>query len=118
LRPPAETRKSPSNFSNCPPVSDWALTVVFYAVVHYGRAFTVAHGAKATTSHKAFDSQFFQASGDKQRYYDYRTLKDASEAARYDCIDWTVDEVRRMRDKHLTPFKAFVMADPEVAKVK
>lgn len=100
-----------------PPAFDWAVTVVYYAAVHYGRAFLAANGGKATTSHRMFDSQFIGAGGDQKQYNNYRTLKDTSESSRYDCVEFDRHDVDKMINDHMVPFRDYCLANPKLASV-
>ncbi len=83
----------------------WGVSGLFYAAVHYGRAFLQSQGAPAITSHPGFETHFLRFSGDQGLYNLYRTLKDESERARYDCAKYTKDEVLALKQKYLTPFR-------------
>lgn len=84
----------------------WAATALFYAAVHYGRAFLVASGAKTITTHVGFDSYFSKYWKKPPDIFPlYRRLKDDSEAGRYDCVAYSEVEVEMLRDSCLVPFR-------------
>jgi len=84
--------------------ADWGVTAVFYAAVHYGRAF-VAGKSAAVTTHQHFQSTFVRLTNDHLAYGYYRALQTESESARYDCkkFDWA--DVDALRTANLIPFK-------------
>ena len=61
--------------------ADWAVTVLFYAAVHYGRALLAHHGCPTITSHGTFGAEFHQLTQNRRLYGMYRWLKDESEHA-------------------------------------
>ena len=83
----------------------WAVTTVFYAAVHYGRAFLRSKNAAVITSHPGFETHFLRVSRDQSLYNLYRRLKDESERARYDCARYNKTEVNELKQKYLTPFR-------------
>jgi hypothetical protein len=83
----------------------WALTSIFYAAVHYGRAFLRFKRGPAITSHPGFETHFLRISRDQSLYNLYRRLKDESERARYDCAQYTKNEVGDLKQKYLVPFR-------------
>jgi hypothetical protein len=62
---------------------DWAVTMLFYSALHYVDAF-LAGKHKHPRDHEARDSEVENNGSLTDIYRDYRTLKDKSEAARYD----------------------------------
>jgi len=88
----AEQVKANGNFL------EWAVTALFYAAVHYGRAFISAKGGPAMTSHRGFETHFVRIGGDQGLYATYRELKDESERARYDCVQYTSAEMGRIEN--------------------
>ena len=87
----------------------WAVTSVYYAAVHYGRAYLTANGGPTITSHPGFESHFIRISGDQKLYDLYRRLKDESERARYDCVTYNQTEVEELRQKYFLPFRNAVV---------
>jgi uncharacterized protein (UPF0332 family) len=89
----------------------WAVSVLYYAAVHYGRAFLVASGAKTITTHIGFETYFGRHWKKPPDIFPlYRRLKDDSEAARYDCIAYSAAEVQKLKDVCLVPFRDAVCA--------
>jgi len=84
----------------------WAVTALFYSVVHLSRAFMSRHGAPAITSHKSFETEFLRFARDRSLYKLYRRMKDESEAARYDCRAYTVTDVQMLKKNVFEPCKA------------
>lgn len=83
----------------------WAVTSVFYAAVHYGRAFLRAQGGPAITSHPGFETHFVRLARDQSLYNLYRRLKDESERARYDCANYNKIDIDELKRKYLIPFR-------------
>ena len=83
----------------------WAVTALFYAAVHYGRAYLRAKSPTVITTHPHFHSEFLRTSGDSRLYGLYRRLKDESERARYDCVPYGADDVAALQAKTLEPFR-------------
>jgi hypothetical protein len=90
---------------NEPRYLGWAVTSIFYAAVHYGRAFLRARSGPAITSHPGFETHFLRFSRDPSLYSLYRRLKDESERARYDCATYSSSEVDELKQKYLIPFR-------------
>ena len=97
----------------------WAVTTLFYAAVHYGRAYLVFHAASSATTattittHPGFESAFvnrWPVPPNLDIFPNYRRLKDHSERARYDCIAYTAKDIEDLRDNHLVPFRNAVKA--------
>jgi hypothetical protein len=86
----------------------WAVVSLFYAAVHYGRAFLRSYNAPAITSHPGFETHFLRVSSNQAAYNLYRRLKDESERARYDCCSYTQDEVLELKNRYLIPFRAIL----------
>ena len=86
----------------------WAITAIFYAAVHYGRAVAVTEEVEIT-SHIGFAEFFARDLGHQDLYRHYRTMKDLSEKARYDCQPFSEDEVRELAASHLAPFRDAVL---------
>jgi len=89
----------------------WAVTALFYSVVHYGRAFIAAKGTPTITTHGGFESFFRRSWTPPPDLFPlYRRLKDHSERGRYECISYTDVEVRDLRDNQLRPFRDAIKA--------
>ena len=89
--------------------AEWAVTALFYAVVHYGRALLSAKGSRWITTHQGFESEFLRAVQDRRLFNHYRRLKDESEHARYDCVAYTKQEALDFETKFLEPFRDAVV---------
>jgi len=86
-------------------LADWAVTMLFYAAVHFARAYVLSKGTAIITSHLGFDSLFFRSGGDPNLHKLYRRLKDESEAARYDCRRYRQEDVLKLRTSFYEPLK-------------
>lgn len=89
----------------------WAVTALFYSVVHYGRAFVAAQGNPITiTTHGGFETHFKRAwRPPPDLFLFYRRLKDDSERARYECVAYTAADVTKLRDNQMRPFRDAVI---------
>ena len=85
--------------------ADWGITVLFYAAVHYGRAF-LAGKSNPVTTHQHFQSVFVRVTSDLIEYGYYRSLQTESEASRYDCGKYDWADVDTLNTANLVPFKA------------
>lgn len=83
----------------------WAVSSVFYAAVHYGRAFLQANNAPAITSHPGFETHFLRVSRNQSLYNLYRRLKDENERARYDCASYRKTDISDLKQRFLIPFR-------------
>ena len=105
--PIAQARKNEKftdSIGALPDFADWGATALFYAAVHYGRAFLAGRSA-AVTTHQHFQSTFMRVANDMLAYGYYRTLQTESEAARYECKKYDWNDVEVLRDVNLVPFK-------------
>lgn len=95
------------------PYLDWAVTVLFYAALHYIRALAARHHFTNISNYADLDRVFervpvFRRS--PELYVDYRQLKDDSRAARYDVRQFLPQEVTELRDDELRRIRVFVLA--------
>jgi hypothetical protein len=95
------------------PYLDWAVTVIFYAALHYIRALAARHHFMNISRYGDLDRAFerilvFRL--DPNLYSDYRQLKDDSRAARYDMRGFSTEEVADLRDEELYRIRQFVLA--------
>jgi hypothetical protein len=90
----------------------WAVSSIFYAAVHYGRAFMRSQNGPVITSHRGFETHFLRHTRDQALYNLYRRMKDESERARYDCARYNKSDVADLRDKYLAPFRKGLQARP------
>ena len=89
----------------------WAATLIFYSAVHYGRAFVAANRPMNIRTRSGFDSIFRRAwTASSIVFPHYQVLKVNYERARYDCAEYTVAEVLKLRDDHLRPFRDAILA--------
>ena len=89
----------------------WAVTVLFYTVVHYGRAFLAASGTPDFSTHRGFESLFRQSwQGSPQVISHYLRLKDHSASARYECVSYNERQVRTLKDREMVPFRDAIKA--------
>ena len=85
----------------------WAVVVVFYIAVHYGRALTSVAGLQIR-HHGHFETEFLRTFKDIKCYEHIRLLKDYSEAARYDNRTFSWQEVKKLYDGRLKDFKSCI----------
>jgi uncharacterized protein (UPF0332 family) len=97
--------------SNDPASIVWAVTLFYYTAAHYGRAYLVSKNTSTITSHSGFES-YFRRAWPKPPTLDvfplYQSLKYNSERARYDCVNYTEQEVRQLRDDKFNPLRAAI----------
>lgn len=92
---------------------DWAVTIIFYAALHYLRALFAYHHvtniARYGDMDKAFD-RILLLKRHPEIYSDYRQLKDDSREARYNIWRPSLGEVIDFRDGELQRIRDFVLA--------
>jgi|SRR5437588_7144302 len=66
-------------------VIEWAITIKFYAALHYVQAYFVSRTGRAPVSHEHRSTAILRDPMISGAYDDYRELKDISREARYDC---------------------------------
>ena len=86
-----------------PVCADWAITILFYAALHYIDAFLAGKNLHPL-NHDARDKQVEQNGSLTDIYDDYRRLKDLSRAARYEIACY--------------PPEAVEMANGRLARIK
>lgn len=95
------------------PFLDWAVTIAFYAAVHYIRCLAAQEGFASVHT---YDQETFLFSALKplklrgDLYNDYRQLKDDSRSSRYDCWHPKTKEVEDLRDGELKRIRDFVVS--------
>ena len=96
------------------PYLDWAVTIIFYAALHYLRAlfahYQLTNIARYGDMDKAFD-RIQLLKRHPEIYNDYRQLKDDSREARYNMWRPTLAEVVEFRDGELQRIREFVLAN-------
>ena len=95
------------------PYLDWAVTVIFYAALHYIRALAARHQFMNISRYGELDRVFERLPvfrHNRAVYVDYRQLKDDSRAARYDMGVFSSQEVAGLRDEELLRIRQFVLA--------
>ena len=71
---------------------DWAVTMIFYAALHYVDAFLAGKNLHPL-NHKQRDEEIEKNGSLSSIYPDYRRLKDFSRAARYDIPNFSKDKI-------------------------
>lgn len=95
------------------PYLDWAVTVIFYAALHYIRALAAKHQFMNISRYGDLDRVFERVPvfrRNPELYVDYRQLKDDSRATRYDMRAFSFEEVGDLRDEELYRIRQFVLA--------
>lgn len=77
-----------------PEYHDWALTVLFYAALHYVDAFL---SPRDPPNHWERNKLFAATPALRALWPKYRRLQDRSQDARYECYDPTREELARVR---------------------
>ncbi|MGH7427813.1 MAG: hypothetical protein ACREJ4_05585 [Candidatus Methylomirabilaceae bacterium] len=75
--------------------SDWAMTTIFYAALHYIDAFLATIGLVDPGGHSVRDDQFHRTSELQPIARNYFRLKNRSKNARYYCGTFEEAELRR-----------------------
>lgn len=84
----------------------WAVTVLFYAAAHYGRAFLIERGTSTITTHGGFATHFGRKWITAPDIFPlYQELQDRSEAGRYDCVVYSQAEVLDLKNDYFVPFR-------------
>jgi hypothetical protein len=94
------------------PYLDWAVTVIFYATLHYLRALFARHHVTNIARYGDMDKAFERLAVVRNEagiYNDYRQLKDDSRDARYNMWRPTLVEVVDFRDGELDRIRSFVL---------
>lgn len=94
------------------PYLDWAVTVIFYAALHYLRALFARHHVTNIARYGDMDKAFERLAVVRHEagiYNDYRQLKDDSRDARYNMWRPTLAEVVDFRDGELDRIRSFVL---------
>lgn len=87
---------------------DWAVTMFFYAALHYIDAFLAGKGLHPL-NHKHRDGEIERNGSISEIWPDYRRLKDLSTQARYDIACHSPDKVRVASEK-LKRIEEFICA--------
>lgn len=96
------------------PYLDWAVTVTFYAALHYIRALAARNQFMNISRYGELDRVFERMPVFRHNpgiYADYRQLKDDSRAARYDMGRFSSQEVVELREEELHRIRQFVLAN-------
>ncbi len=96
------------------PYLDWAVTVIFYAALHYLRALAAIYGFTGISSYVDEDRTFARLSVLRRNagiYADYRQLKDDSRAARYEMKRLTPEAASELRNEELYRIREVVLAN-------
>ncbi len=93
---------------------DWALTVMFYAPLHWVSAY-LATIDFYPGSHQTRRSAIYSRAELRGLRDPYFFLKDQSEDARYDCTHFSAEDVARFRVQNYAPIaaEALYLIDPE-----
>ena len=96
------------------PFRDWAVTIIFYAALHYLRALFARYLHANITRYGEMDTAFSRIDVCRRNpriYDDDRQLKDDSRAARYDMWRPAVADIVDYRDNELRRVREFVQAN-------
>ena len=86
---------------------EWAVVATFYIAVHYSRAL-LAHTHVQVTSHMSAEASFLKEFKDRKCYEHLEILKNQSERARYDNVNFSWSDVEKLIKDRLEPFKSCV----------
>jgi len=90
--------------------TDWALTALFYAAVHYGRAYLAAKSVSWQPNHGGFKAAFVKTCASEALFRGYDKLKTRSERARYNCVTFTLSDVTALQTSIYEPFRDGLLA--------
>jgi hypothetical protein len=94
----------------------WAITVLFYTAVHWMRALAAQEGFQikrysGNESEKLAFQQIPLFRQSPQPYIWYRSLKDASQDARYEMTQHTSANFRDLKQRCFEPFRSFIITN-------
>ena len=88
---------------------DWAVTVLFYSLLHYLDAFLAQRQpSRHPRSHAERDDEVGRSGQLTQVWQFYRRLKDESRNARYEVPSFTPASVRQLEQSNFQPAKTHV----------
>jgi uncharacterized protein (UPF0332 family) len=87
---------------------DWAVTMLFYAALHYIDAFLAGKNLHPL-NHSLRDEEIEKNGSIAEVYRDYRRLKDMSRAARYEIANFNADSLAKA-EARLAKIKDFLSA--------
>lgn len=90
--------------------SEWAVTALFYAALHYVEAYFDRHATSGQPRHHTGHVERTRAVRLRipTVYRSYRWLMELSRDARYECVMFTPADVRHLRRTYFEPLKADV----------
>lgn len=94
----------------------WAITVLFYSALHWMRALAAQEGFQIRScsrndSEKLALQQIPLFRQSPQQFKWYRSLKDASQDARYEMTQFSSADFLDLKQRFFDPFKSFVNAN-------
>lgn len=89
---------------------DWAITALFYSLLHYVDAYLDLKLRYHPKNHTNRTPLVSNDSNLKQIYLKYRRLKDESEAARYDVKVFKPAQIRQLKQCKFDPAKSHILA--------
>lgn len=89
------------------PFWDWAVTGTFYEALHYVDGFLITKGVDAPR-HSERNSIVEKDATLGQIWPEYSQLYNDSKMARYECHEFTQEDVRLLRNAYLKPIKDLI----------
>lgn len=89
--------------------SDWAMTAIYYAALHYIDAFLASVGVLDPGAHKGRDEEFGRKAVLRPVYPEYFRLKNRSENARYYCRRYPMAELERSYRNDLIALREHIL---------
>jgi hypothetical protein len=83
---------------------DWALTIMFYAALHWVSAYLALVGIFATT-HQTRSRAIYSRTELAAIRNHYFFMQDKSEGARYDCVHFSASDIARIRVQNFQPLR-------------
>lgn len=87
---------------------DWAVTAIFYSVLHHVDAYLATKNIHPSRHYKGRGPLIATESNLRRIWNQYRWLKEKSEAARYDVKHFTQAEVERLKQNEFEVIKAHI----------
>ena len=88
------------------PFLEWAVTGLFYSLIHYIEAYLADRLNDHTSSHFDREPRMDRISDLRRIYNEYRHLKDQSRQGRYLGLRFTSDEVKKLNHDYFQPAKS------------
>lgn len=89
------------------PYHDWRAVLLFYISLHYVDAVLAQRNLHPGSHSQRSEMVYLHL---RRIVFDYRTLRDASEHARYDLIEFSDDDIQRLEQGAFTRVRSYLRA--------